>query len=72
MVDVPLKVAYSDLYIMDRYQNISVVDCWDGDDWFIDFRRSLSQTEFNSWSDLLHNLTTISLEEGSRDIVFGL
>lgn len=48
LLDVPLKIAYDNLYKMVRDPNAAVADCWDEGEWFVDFRRALSVREFEN------------------------
>jgi len=59
--DVPLKIYYEDLYKMVKNAECSVAECWVEQDWFIDFRRSLSSIEFQRWTLLYDELQHISL-----------
>jgi hypothetical protein len=68
LLNVPLKIAYDDLYKMAREPYVSVADCFDGGEWFVDFKRPLSVSEFGNWNILLNHLQTIPLND-SRDSV---
>jgi hypothetical protein len=68
--DVPLKIYYEDLYKMVRDTECTVFECWVDQDWFIDFRRSLSSIEFQRWTLLYDELQHIALEEHSIDLIF--
>jgi hypothetical protein len=70
--DVPLKIAYGNLYKMAREPLCSVRDCWDEDDWFVDFRRALSIDEFESWNSLLSELQTVSLTDTEDSVTWAL
>ena len=51
-LNVPLKIAYEDLFKLTRELEISVADSWVEDEWFIEFKRSLSGQEYERWSEL--------------------
>jgi hypothetical protein len=57
--DVPLKIAYGDLFCFARDPECVVVDCWVYDDWFMNFRRALSINEYNRWLQLKEELNAI-------------
>ena len=44
-MEVPLEIAYADLYSLADNIECSVADCWIDDDWYVDFKRSLSTHE---------------------------
>lgn len=67
--DVPLKIYYEDLYKMVRNSNCVVADCWVDQDWFVDFRRSLTNEEFARWTLLYDELQRIALDPESKDTV---
>ena len=52
ILNVPLKIAYEDLFKLVRDPDIIFADCWVDNDWFVDFKRSLSMVEFERWSNL--------------------
>ena len=41
LLNVPLKIAYEDLFRMVRDSEVTVADCWIDDDWWLDFKREL-------------------------------
>jgi len=55
---------------MVRDTECTVFECWVDQDWFIDFRRSLSSIEFQRWTLLYDELQHIALEEHSIDLIF--
>jgi len=69
ILDVPLKIAFEDLFKLVRDPDIIVADCWVDNDWFVDFKRSLSMLEFERWSKLKGELSNVSLEQDSNDII---
>ena len=69
LLDVPLKVAYEDLFILARDPEVIVADCWADNDWWVDFKRTLSVKDFERWSELKEELNKITLEEDNSDIV---
>lgn len=54
---------------MVRDPHCSVSECWEEDGWVMDFRRSLSIQEYNSWIDLTNSLQGCSPESDAADIV---
>ena len=68
-LNVPLKIAYEDLFKLTRELEISVADSWVEDEWFIEFKRSLSGQEYERWSDLKGELNSITLDSDHHDIV---
>lgn len=66
---VPLKIAFEDIYKMAREPNCSVADCWEQDSWVVDFKRSLSTQEYNSWLGLLDALHDKALIDNKSDSV---
>lgn len=48
---------------------MSVSDCWVEGEWFVDFRRSLSVSEFKNWGKLLNHLQQVSLDPNTNDSV---
>jgi len=54
---------------MAREPYVSVADCFDGGEWFVDFKRPLSVSEFGNWNILLNHLQTVPLNVDSRDSV---
>jgi len=51
-LDVPLKVAYEDLFKLARDPEVTVADCWADNDLWVDFKRTLSVKDFERWSEL--------------------
>jgi hypothetical protein len=43
-MNVPLKVAFDDMFKLIRDPEATVSDCWVDDEWWVDFRRALSVT----------------------------
>lgn len=54
---------------MVRDPNCYVSECWDEGSWEMDFKRSLSLQEYNSWLDLKDKLQLIHLEFEQNDAV---
>jgi hypothetical protein len=50
---------------LDRF----VADCSFGEDWYMNFRRTLSLREFENWAKLYKELQQVSLESNSIDFV---
>ena len=65
-----LEISYENLYKMVRVPDCTVSDCWEEGGWFVDFRRTLSVQELNSWHELLEELMGVSLQEETSDSVF--
>jgi hypothetical protein len=66
---VPLKISYENIYKYVRDPMCVVADCWDEDSWVMDFRRSPSRQEYNSWMDLLDSIQDITLTDNKADSV---
>jgi len=66
---VPLSIAYHDIFKMVSDPNCYVSECWDEGSWEMDFKRSLSIQEYNSWLDLKDKLQLIILEPEHNDSV---
>ena len=49
--------------------NCSVADCWEGDSWVMDFRRSLSIQEYDSWLELGESLQGCNPQSDEADAV---
>lgn len=43
-----------------------VSDCWDGEEWYIDFRWSFGEEEMKEWEDLLGDLDRYQMGGGMR------
>jgi hypothetical protein len=54
---------------MVRALDCSVADCSFGEDWYMNFRRTLSLREFENWAKLYKELQQVSLESNSIDFV---
>jgi len=54
---------------MVRAPHCSVSECWDEGEWAMDFRRSLTIEEYNSWIDLTDSLQEFNLESQDSDVV---
>ena len=54
---------------MVRNPHCSVSECWEEDEWVMDFRRSLTVQEYNSWIDLTNSLQACNSESDAADIV---
>lgn len=67
--EVPIKLLYNNLYKLVRDPLCSVVDCWEEGSWVMDFRRSLSLQEYNSWLGLLDDLKDKALTDNKADSV---
>lgn len=68
VLDVPFKVTFDDPYSLVRNQENVVADCWEDNEWFVDFKRALSVQEFDRWRELISVLGEVSLSNES-DIV---
>lgn len=60
---------YNDLYKFVRDPLCYVADCWDEGSWVMDFRRTLSLQEYNSWLGLLDDLKDSALTDNKADVV---
>jgi hypothetical protein len=67
--EVPLKISHENLYRTVRHPHCSVSECWDEEDWDIEFRRTLSIHEYNSWLDLIISLQGYKPEGEANDVV---
>jgi hypothetical protein len=54
---------------MVRNPHCLVSECWEEDEWVMDFRRSLTVQEYNSWIDLTNSLQRCIPESDAADIV---
>lgn len=52
-----------------RDPDIVVADCWMEYDWCVEFKRALSLRDFDRWTELKGELSSIVLEERSCDMV---
>jgi len=68
LLNVPLKIAYEQLYKLAREPYCTVADCWIDDEWYVDFKRALSLGEYDLWQNLLEKLEGISLEQENIDV----
>jgi len=69
---VPLKIQYEELFRMVQQPNCSVADCCDEESWELDFKRTLSLQEYNSWLELKESLGDISLSNNSDSVFWAL
>jgi len=67
--EVPLGISHENLFRMVRNPHCSVSECWEEDEWVMDFRRSLTVQEYNSWIDLTNSLQGCNPESDAADIV---
>lgn len=67
--EVPLCISHENLYRMVRYPHCSVADCWEEDEWDMEFRRALSVQEHNDWLELLDSLHDYKPEGQDADVV---
>ena len=58
-----MEIAYADLYSLADNIECSVADCWIDDDWYVDFKRSLSTLEYERWLNLKAELSKVSLSD---------
>jgi hypothetical protein len=68
-MNVPLKVAFDDLFKLVKDPEATMSDCWVDDEWWVVFRRALSVTEFERWSELKGELEKITIDSDNRDVV---
>ena len=50
----------------------SVAECWKEGSWVMDFKKTLSMHEYNSWLELVESLQGVTLDHDSADSVRGL
>ena len=67
-----MKTQFPELYQMCAHPQARVADCWDGEDWNITFRRSLTTSEKDCLDRLLAWLRLSPLEVGQDNIVWAL
>ena len=70
--EVPIKVLHPDFYLMCSQPQARVIDYWDGSDWSIAFRRSLSISEKQDLDDLILLLNQIDLVDGNDNVLWDL
>ena len=59
--DTPMKTPFPNLYSMSRFPNALVADNWEEDEWQVEFRRSLTPTEYDDLSAMLSSLQSCHL-----------
>lgn len=69
ILNVPLKIAYEDLFKLVRDLEALVADYWDEGEWLVEFRRALSMQEYERWIELKGELHHTSLIPDQRDAV---
>lgn len=47
-----------------------MADCYDGDEWSMDFRRALSVQDYNRWLELSHDLSGVSLNSSPDRVIW--
>lgn len=72
VLNVPLNIAFEDLFVLARNPNCSVKDCWSEGDWFIDFKRALSSRDFDRWMDLKSILSATTLTHNIDSVSWAL
>ena len=72
MGDVPLKIQYEDLYKMVSDPNCFVEKSWEGEEWVMEFIRSLSVQEHNRWLELVDGLHDFSLSSDIDSVKWAL
>jgi len=70
--EVPLCISYDDLFKMVREPNSFVADCLDEGQWVIEFRRTLSVSEYNRWLDLMGELQAVNLNSNLDSVIWAL
>lgn len=65
----PLKILYADLYKLTRDPSCFVSECREGDSWYVDFKRSLTSQEYDSWLGLLEDIKDVTLTDNKTDSV---
>lgn len=71
LLNVPLKIAYDNLYKLIRDPDSVAANRWVEDDWYIDFKRALSLLRefYRLWLELKGELSRITLDENGPDMV---
>lgn len=72
--DIPLILQYPSLYTFCRDKEATVHDCFDGENWNINFNRSLSEIDMNLWNSLMLDLQSIRVDdsEGEDEVIWAL
>jgi hypothetical protein len=52
--------------------NCAIADCITDNQWWVEFRRSLSASEYNTWSELLGDLQTVVLTSAPDTVIWAL
>ena len=63
----PLKIQFPELFGIGEDPTVSVVDCLENGEWRVNFRRTFSAREADSWNILLDMLQNENLDENERD-----
>lgn len=69
LLNVPLSVAFSNLFVLTSDPNCTVSDCFNQGEWGVDFKRTLTPDEYELWNMLKAILEEHSLNPGSEDSV---
>lgn len=72
LLNVPLKIAFADLFGVTRDPFCFVADCNEGGEWFVEFKRSLSTQEYANWEQLLGLLDQIVLNNSTDSVEWAL
>lgn len=67
-MQMPPSIAFEDLYLLTRDTEIVEADCWSKNDWFIDFKRTLSAGEYERWLVLKEELLQFRFSD-NKDVV---
>lgn len=67
--DIPLKLAFPRLYDLCGQKQCVVSDCWDGEEWIMNFGRLLSQGEASQWDELVTLLESTRLNNDRDKVV---
>jgi hypothetical protein len=69
---LPLKLSFPKLYEYSRDKCCLVSECYDKGDWYMDFRRTLTQGEAIQWEALVRQLKEVRLNEGRDKMTWEL
>lgn len=70
--NAPLKIIFDDLYKLVRDQDCTVADCWEDEEWSVDFKRALSIHDYDRWLELSHELSGVILNSNPDKVIWAL
>lgn len=65
----PSEISHENLYRMVRNPHCYVSECWEEEEWVMEFKRSLNVQEYNSWMELTEILQGCSPIDQAPDKV---